>query len=385
MIDPSIYSGLASRVVDVLNVREGQSVFIAGGTHQQAFLEEVAVEVVRRGGQPFVQALWDSYQRRMLETCSEEQLRKTPKLLQVLVEAMDSYIVVEPYDDPSFKASFPDKIKARSEGMQPIMQIIYGDPGKPWVYMGWATEGLARMYGVKLPEMEKLVIGGCNIDYGALRSECGRFMKALEGAKRVHATDRSGTDFWLDVEGRRVNADDGLWSAEKEAAGDTGANLPAGEVFISPVETQGEGTIYCPVTVDDLTRSNILRGVRLYFKDGTLVPEKCTAAENEEVLRETLRKMVDVDMEKYGAPNALKVAELGIGLNPVIDHAIGYILTDEKIGGSVHVAFGMSADYGGRIMSNMHWDFVTAPEITLEVEYIDGSKRTLIKGGKKLV
>ncbi|HMK45172.1 MAG TPA: aminopeptidase, partial [Methanocella sp.] len=82
------------------------------------------------------------------------------------------------------------------------------------------------------------------------------------------------------------------------------------------------------------------------------------------------------------APNALKVAELGIGLNPVIDRAIGYILTDEKIGGSVHVAFGMSEGYGGAIMSSMHWDFVTAPGETVEVEYVDGSKRLLMKDGR---
>ena len=99
---------------------------------------------------------------------------------------------------------------------------------------------------------------------------------------------------------------------------------------------------------------------------------------NQDVLRDTLHKMVENDMQKYNAPNALKVAELGIGLNPVIDRAIGYILTDEKIGGSVHVAFGRSDMYGGNISSNMHWDFVTAPDVTLEVEYKDGTKKLLM-------
>jgi aminopeptidase len=30
----------------------------------------------------------------------------------------------------------------------------------------------------------------------------------------------------------------------------------------------------------------------------------------------------------------------------------------------------------------MHWDFVTAPDVTLEVEYEDGGKRFLMKEGK---
>jgi aminopeptidase len=207
-------------------------------------------------------------------------------------------------------------------------------------------------------------------------------MGVLHEAKFVHATDPHGTDFRLDIEGRRLNPDDGMLSPEKLVVGDLGGNLPAGEVFVAPVETWGGGTIYCPLTIDDLTRGIIIEGVRLKFEDGTLLPDECTAEVNQDVLRDTLAKMVETDMEKYDAPNALKVAELGIGLNPVIDRAIGYILTDEKIGGSVHVAFGRSDMYGGNVSSNMHWDFVTAPDVTLEVEYKDGRKRFLMKDGK---
>jgi aminopeptidase len=32
----------------------------------------------------------------------------------------------------------------------------------------------------------------------------------------------------------------------------------------------------------------------------------------------------------------------------------------------------------------MHWDFVTAPDVTLEVEYKDGSKKLLMKAGRLL-
>lgn len=377
-----MFPELAAHIIDAVHVSDGEAVYITGGAHQQEFLEEIGIQVANRGGQPFISAVSNDYQKRMFETCTVDQFRRTPKILKGAMEAMDKYIVLEPYSDPSFKAQHRDKMRARSEGMQPILQIIYGKPGKPWIYMGWATEGMAKMYGVSLDVLERLVIGGCNIDYRKLQADCEHVMKVLDSARRVHITDKHGTDFWLDIEGRRLNADDGTWSPEKEAAGDTGGNLPAGEVFIAPVETKGEGTIYCPVTIDDLTRSVLIRGARLYFKDGMLVPEKCTAEIGQAELRDTLTKFTEIDMQKYGAPNALKVAELGIGLNPVIDRSIGYILTDEKIGGSVHVAFGMSEDYGGKIMSNMHWDFVTAPDITFEVEYKDGSKKLLLKEGK---
>ena len=115
---------------------------------------------------------------------------------------MDVYVVIEPTGDPSYKKGFEDKLKARSEGRQPITDTIYGHPGKRWVYMGWATEGMAKTYGVPLSVLEKLVIGGCMIDYGELRSECEHVMSVLADAKQVHVTDPHGTDFRLDIEGR---------------------------------------------------------------------------------------------------------------------------------------------------------------------------------------
>jgi len=384
MIDESIFPRLASYVLDSIGVKDGDAVFISGGSHEQRFLEEVGVAVAMRGGQPFISAVSNDYQRRLLEACTVEQLKRMPKIMMGVAQAMDAYVIVEPYSDPTFKAMFREKLQARSEGNFPVMQVIYGKPGKRWLYMGWATEEMARMYGVPLEVLERLVIGGCCVEPGLLKERCGLVMKALAGARYVHVTDPHGTDFRLKIEGRRLNPDDGVLSPEKVAVGDLGGNLPAGEVFVAPVETYGSGTIYCPLTIDDLTRGTIIKGVRLVFKDGTLIPGECTAETNQEVLRDTIQKMVKLDVDKYGAPNALKVAELGIGLNPVIDRAIGYILTDEKIGGSVHVAFGRSDMYGGNVSSNMHWDFVTAPDVTIEVEYADGSRRLMMKDGRLL-
>jgi len=381
MIDEKLFPRLAEDVMRAIDVKNGDAVFIAGGSHAQEFLEEIGIQVAKRGGQPFISAVSNDYQKRLLETTTVQQLKLAPKIMLGVAQAMDAYVIIEAYSDPSIKALFRDKMQARSEGNFPIQQIIYGKPGKRWVYMGWATEGMAKMYRVSLKELEKLVIGGCNIDYDKLKADCEHVMKVLANAKYVHVTDPNGTDFRLDIEGRRLNPDDGLLTNEKIAVGDLGGNLPAGEVFVAPVETYGDGTLFCPLTIDDLTRGTIIEGVTIKFKNGTLLPDECTAKVNQDVLRDTLHKMVENDMQKYNAPNALKVAELGIGLNPVIDHAIGYILTDEKIGGSIHVAFGRSDMYGGNVSSNMHWDFVTAPDVTLEVEYKDGTKKLLMADG----
>jgi aminopeptidase len=382
MIDRSLYPTLAKNVLNSINVTDGESVYIMGGEHLKELLEEIGVQVIRRGGESYIQYLTDDYSRAYYEESTVGQLKRTPKINRAIAEAMDAWVTLEPFKDPSLRAKYPEKMQARSEGTLPIRKIIYEKPGKKWVYMGWATEEMARMFGVPLEVLEKLVIGGCSIDHHKLKADCERLAEKLKGARYIYITDPYGTDLRLAVKDRVWCTDDGIWSDEKAEAGDKGYNLPAGEVFCAPVETEGEGTLYCTLTVDELTRGTVIKGARLYFKDGRLIPEKCTAEVNESVLKDTIARLLAVDMDKYGAPNALGVAELGIGMNPVIDRPIGYILTDEKIGGSIHVAFGNSEVVGGGVPSSMHWDFVSAPAVTMIAEYEDGSRRTVIKDGK---
>ena len=38
--------------------------------------------------------------------------------------------------------------------------------------------------------------------------------------------------------------------------------------------------------------------------------------------------------------------------------------------------------FGGKSKSQMHWDFVTAPKVNIEVEYSDGTKKLIMENGK---
>ena len=88
-----------------------------------------------------------------------------------------------------------------------------------------------------------------------------------------------------------------------------------------------------------------------------------------------------IDGRKYDPVRTLNVAELGIGFNPKIRKAIGYILTDEKVGGTVHLAFGANRSYGGTSDSIMHWDFVSDPGVNIEIERRSGKNvPVMVKG-----
>ena len=87
--------------------------------------------------------------------------------------------------------------------------------------------------------------------------------------------------------------------------------------------------------------------MRLRFEDGKVVD--ATAEQGEDLLVE----MLDTD------EGARRLGEIGIGTNYGIDRGTKEILLDEKIGGTVHMAIGMSyPETGGSNDSAVHWDMV---------------------------
>ena len=117
--------------------------------------------------------------------------------------------------------------------------------------------------------------------------------------------------------------------------------------------------------------------------NGKLLLDKVTADSNLDILTEAFKQREEIDRaNNVPELRTYNVGELGIGCNPVITKAIGYILTDEKINGSVHVAFGFNKSFGGTSTSQMHWDFVTAPNANITVEYKDSSKKIIMENGK---
>jgi aminopeptidase len=163
--------------------------------------------------------------------------------------------------------------------------------------------------------------------------------------------------------------------------GDRGANLPAGELFIAPHETIGGGTIFCPITRDRMS-DKVVKDVLLEFKDGMLLLDKVVAKGNAEALVSSFEECEAVDRTEHKVVRTRYVGELGIGFNPRIKRPIGYILTDEKVAGTVHVAFGNNMGYGGTSKSVMHWDFVTAPGASMEAERKDGKVIEVMRRGK---
>ncbi|MFX0073962.1 MAG: aminopeptidase [Candidatus Hermodarchaeota archaeon] len=380
----------AKNIVNAINIqKKGENILVRGGIYSQDLLEEIALEVYRQNGLPVITSNSDHFSETMFQdsSISSEILGIAPIHYLKMLENIDAYIVIEPDEDPGVRSRAPrEKLNARNKYAAPIRDILYGgkkeyEPGKKWCYAAWPSEKAASYYNIKYQMLEKFIVGGTSVPQEKMNKITENLGNNFTNARKVFVSDNLGTDFWVNIQDRAKILDNGLLTNDRIAIGLLGGNLPAGEVFFPPHEKMGEGTLFCPLTRDRLS-NKIVKNVHLKFTEGQLLIDEVTADENLDDLINTFKNSEKIDRDKnLPEIRTYNVAELGIGCNPEITSAIGYILTDEKINGSVHVAFGFNKMMGGTSVSQLHWDFVTAPQANITVEYVDGTKKKIMENG----
>ena len=380
----------AKNIVNAINIqRKGENVLVKGGSYSQDLLEEIALNVYRNNGIPVIISNSDSYINTIYQddSITSDILEISPLHYRKLLENIDAYIIIEPYEDPGVLSNAPrEKLNAKIKHDAPLKDILYGGkeeyaPGKKWCYAGWPSKKAAKYYNIEYDLLEKFIVGGISVPQNKMDEITKNLGISFEDAKNVYISDDLGTDFMVSIEDRPMILDNGLLTDDQIALGLLGGNLPAGEVFFPPHEKIGEGTLFCPLTRDRMN-NKIIKNTLLKFKNGKLLIDEVVSEENQSDLINTFKESEKIDREKnLPELRTYNVAELGIGCNPEITKAIGYILTDEKINGSVHLAFGSNKMMGGTSISQVHWDFVTAPQANITVEYKNGNKKQIMEKG----
>ena len=225
------------------------------------------------------------------------------------------------------------------------------------------------------------------IDYKELGERCRKLDESFKGAVKAFVTSPGGTDLMIPIEGRKLMFDDGDFTKPG-----TGGNIPAGEVFISPVVGGCEGVIVYDGSMTFADGDSILETPIVCKVEAGFVKEIDGGAEAKRLLKtitEAEQRAVTYEKEKklpagQGAvykKNARNIGELGIGLNPAAQ-ITGNMLEDEKAFHTCHFAIG--ENYDNDAPSLIHLDGVVRdPTITLE--YGDGSKKQiLIRGDLKI-
>lgn len=215
--------------------------------------------------------------------------------------------------------------------------------------------------GVRIATMpgiteEMLREGGMTADFKEIQKEAKRLSKRFKGSRRIRIVSEHGTNLSLDVRGR-------LWFSE-----DTGichrrgefTNLPAGEIFVSPVEGTAEGLL----VVDGSFKGLVQEPVEMEITGGYAVK---------------IRGATDVVRElNKGGKEGRNVAKLGIGLNPKA-HIIGKELEDSKMLGAISIGFGDNFRFGGKVKCPIYIESVSTG-VSLALD-----NQVVIKKGKILV
>jgi leucyl aminopeptidase (aminopeptidase T) len=206
-----------------------------------------------------------------------------------------------------------------------------------------ASDGGAR--GATLPQVtEDMLARLMDVDFDTLAARSRAVADRLEAGTEAHVTCPRGSDLRLDLRGRHGIPDDGLLT-EPGAFG----NLPCGEGFIAP--RGGEGRIFATTLV---TAGVAAQPVELLVENGRLAVGRGPEGER-----------FFAHLDAHGEPGR-NLAELGVGTNDKA-RVTGNVLEDEKILGTIHVAFGASAGIGGTVSVPVHEDVIVV-DATLDVD-----------------
>jgi len=230
------------------------------------------------------------------------------------------------------------------------------------------THTNARREAVKLgvrvgtmPGISKQTMVRClSADYDRIVKMTNLLTEILRDASEIRVTSKLGTDIIMPMKGRKVIPSTGVLKNK----GDSG-NLPSGEVYLAPWEEKSNGKVIIDGSMAGiglLKKPIIIEVINGYA-------EKITGGTE----AKKLVKMLD----KAGR-DARAVAEFGIGTNYKAK-IIGQILEDEKVMGTIHIAFGNNVSMGGNITVSSHLDgLVRKPNV-----FVDGA--AIMDQGKLLI
>lgn len=180
--------------------------------------------------------------------------------------------------------------------------------------------------------------GAITADYSAVAELTERVTAILDGGSEVRIETGGGKHVLrMSIAGRKAISSTGVYRKPGQSG-----NLPSGESYLAPVEGTAEGELLVTGSIAGIGR--LEEPVLLTIAGGRLQDAEGPVG---------ARFLAMLDKSPLGR----NVAELGIGTNDKA-RVTGNILEDEKIYGTVHVAFGSNDTFGGTVKAGIHLDAV---------------------------
>lgn len=209
---------------------------------------------------------------------------------------------------------------------------------------------------INLPAVTREVMTGGAIDEDFVEQapNVKRVAAYLDKAKTARVVTDLGTDITMSLDGRAGAA---LCCLSHEPG--QFATVPDVEARCTPLEGTANGVIYVDGSIPIPEVGLITNPIKVTVKDGYAV--NIEGDEKAVAYRETLEAAHD--------QGAFNIAELGIGMNRRAKMK-GIMLEDEGSFGTIHIACGTSAAFGGKVSTSIHLDMM----IRTPTLYLDGEK-----------
>ncbi len=198
--------------------------------------------------------------------------------------------------------------------------------------------------------------GAIAADYMEVKALTEKVTELLTESRKVRI-EKDGRSLEFSIDGRDGVPSTGMYTEPGQSG-----NLPSGEAYIAPIEGSASGQIVVDGSIAGIGK--LAGPIVLSVEKGRLV-----AAEGGGEGTKLLELLGDGDGRLLG--------EFGIGTNEKA-RITGVVLEDEKVYGTIHVAFGSNNTFGGTVAAGVHLDCVVGkPDV-----YFDD--RLIMKNGELL-
>lgn len=328
-----------SIIRDSLRTKPDEPIIIQAGAHTIDLASQVAIEAFKAGADPAILLETDDVFYGQFKHLTEEQLRKTSAHCLGIADYVRSYVWIGGVENPAPMRTVPkSKWAAMFEGEDAHhRKNLERKQKQVGVALGAVTRARAKTYGFNHTAWKKMVESAISVDYNEMRRRGQVLAELFRRPAQMRIKADNGTDlrFRLAGESRPTHVDDGVLSDEDLAIGNTTTSLPAGGVFIAPVEDSARGTFVSDVRIPSV--GTLIEGLSWTFDGGRVTDFNA---------KRNLKNAQINYAEGTGAKD--RFASFGIGLNKKI--VPGY-LNSYYARGAVSIGIGDNADFGGSNVS----------------------------------
>ncbi len=289
---------------------------------------------IKAGGYPQIQLKSAYLRRAFCKYGTEEQYSWVPEIEALSMDWADCYVALRGGYSFSLFHDIPAEILAKNMAAHGKVSTLRWEKTR-WLLSRVPNETFAQHAGLDYETVMEMYFNACLMDYDQeVPIWCEWAKKMIDDRPQLIRVTGKNTNLEFEVDGR-------TWIATSIES-----NIPGGEIGVTPINNEKlNGQIYWENP--GVFGGKLMPDMCVEWKKGELV--KATASKNGDFLSEVLST----------DEGASLLGEFAFGTNKNLIHFTNDILWDEKIYGTLHIAFGRAyPKYGGENKSAIHWDVV---------------------------